>query len=112
MTAPAQTFDEDTGRVLVLRAHVSNTGPRLDSGDDVAWCAQVCDPASPLVGLYAFGDTVAGAREALAVAAWAAVSEGELTPCGIALTDLAGIRVEAASAATYEAAWLATAVAD
>lgn len=106
------TTGQETPTLLVLPALVVRHAPTADGEEPAAWCAQVCDPASPLVGLYAFGDTLAGAREALAVAAWAAIVDGELTPCGIALDDLVGIRVVASTAATYDAPWLAAAVTD
>ena len=81
-----------------------------DPGSPGAWRAEVADPASPLAGLYAFGDSLPAARDALAVTAWAAVVGGELAPFGISAEVLAGIHVVVSTCATYGAEWLTSAI--
>lgn len=69
MTQPTLTT-ESSRTYLVLRAVVVHDDPGIPG----AWRAEVADEASPLAGLYAFGDSVTAARDALAVTAWAARS--------------------------------------
>jgi hypothetical protein len=89
---------------LVLRAAVVHDDP----GCPGAWRAEVADAASPLAGLYAFGDSLTAARDALAVTAWAAVVAGALEPFGPDV--FAGIHVVVSTCATYGAEWLTNAI--
>jgi hypothetical protein len=102
--------DESDGTFLVLRVAVAQDVP--EAGADARWCAHVCDPASPLAGIYAFGASLAEVRDAVAVLAWEAVTKGELAPFGYSASDLAGIHVALTSNTAYDAAWLTAAVAD
>lgn len=81
-------------------------------GSGTRWCAHVCDPASPLAGLYAFADTLTEAWDAVAVLAWTAVMAGELLPFGLSAGDLAGIHVAVTTSTAYDAVWLTAAVAN
>jgi hypothetical protein len=104
--------DESNRTFLVLRvAAARDESPGADASG-TRWCAHVCDPASPLAGLYAFADTLAEARDAVAVLAWTAVLAGELLPFGFSAFDLAGIHVAVTSSTAYDAAWLNAAVAN
>ncbi len=104
--------DESNRTFLVLRvAAARDESPGTDESG-TRWCAHVCDPASPLAGLYAFADTLAEARDAVAVLAWTAVLAGELLPFGVSAFDLAGIHVAVTTSTAYEAAWLNAAVAN
>jgi hypothetical protein len=105
-------IDESNRTFLVLRLAVAqdDTLGAADSG--TRWCAHVCDPASPLAGLYAFASTLNEARDAVAVLAWTAVLAGELLPFGLSALDLAGIHVATTSSTAYEAAWLNVAAND
>jgi hypothetical protein len=107
-----QTIVDEIDRTfLVLRVAAA----RDDSGGEVTgtrWCAHVCDPASPLAGLYAFADTLDQARDAVAVLAWTAVQAGELLPFGLDARTLAGIHVTVTTSTAYDAAWLNVAVAN
>jgi hypothetical protein len=105
MTQPILTT-ESSSTYLVLRVVAVHDDP----GSAGAWRAEVNDPASPLAGLYAFGDSLTAARDALAVTAWAAVVAGELAPFGVTADDLAGLHVVVSTCATYDAAWLASAI--
>jgi hypothetical protein len=105
MTHPTLTT-ESSSTYLVLRVVVVHDNP----GNAGAWRAEVNDAASPLAGLYAFGDSLTEARDALAVMAWAAVVAGELAPFGVAADDLAGLHVVVSTCATYDAGWLASAI--
>lgn len=98
--------DENDGTFLVLRVGVAQDVSRA-AGAEARWCAHVCDPASPLAGIYAFGASLAEVRDAVAVLAWAAVTAGELTPFGYTAGDLAGIHLALTSNTAYDAAWLA-----
>lgn len=114
MTNSSQTVIDGDGRTfLVLRALVSHSAHQVDpAGNDLSWCAEVCDAASPLAGLYAFGDSPRAAGEALAIAAWAAMNAGELVPFDVTPDGLAGVRVDAMTCAAYEADWLTAAAAN
>lgn len=105
MTQPVLTT-ESSSTYLVLGA----TAIHDDPGKPGAWRAEVNDAASPLAGLYGFGDSLTAARDALAVTAWAAVVAGELAPFGITADDLAGLHVVVSTCATYDAMWLANAI--
>lgn len=72
----------------------------------------LCDPASPLADIYAFGASIPEVRDAVAVLAWEAVTKGELAPFGYTESNLAGIHLALTSTAVFDAAWLATAVAN
>lgn len=80
--------------------------------DDGAWCAHVCDPASPLAGLYAFADSLEGVRHAVAKTAWSAVLAGELDSFDLTAAALAGVHVVATTCDAYEREALAVAVAN
>jgi hypothetical protein len=111
MANATQVIVDDTDRTfLVLRATVAHEAAATDVS--VAWFAEVADPANPLAGLYAFGDSFAAARDALAVVAWAAVEVGELRAFGVGPDSLAGIHVVASTCATYDGESLAVAVAN
>jgi hypothetical protein len=105
MTQPTLTT-ESSRTYLVLRAAIVHDDP----GCPGAWRAEVADAASPLAGLYAFGDSLVAARDALAVTAWAAVVAGELAPFGLGADVLAGIHVVVSTCATYGAEWLTSAI--
>jgi hypothetical protein len=62
--------------------------------------------------LYAFADTLAEARDAVAVLAWTAVMAGELLPFGLSADDLAGVHVAVTTSTAYDALWLTAAVAN
>jgi hypothetical protein len=97
---------ETSDTYLVLRAEAMHDEPETPGG----WRAEVADPASPLAGLYAFGDSLTAARDVLAVVAWTAIVAGELAPFGLTGDTLAGLHVVVSTCATYDAAWLAAAV--
>jgi hypothetical protein len=108
----AQTVVDEVDRTfLVLRVAAAQDGSSGE-GYGTRWCAHVCDPASPLAGLYAFADTLAEARDAVAVLAWTAVMAGELLPFGLSADDLAGVHVAVTTSAAYDALWLTAAVAN
>ena len=73
------------------------------SPDEARWCVHVSDPASPLAGLSAYGDTLPAARDNLAVLAWMTVVGGDLIDCGIQTIDVAGIHVPLTTSAKYDA---------
>ena len=106
MTQAMVTTTESSDTFLVLRANVSHDEPGIPGG----WRAEVADPASPLAGLYAFGDSLTAARDALAVVAWTAVVAGELTPFGMSADSLGGLHVVVSTCATYGAEWLTSAI--
>ena len=107
-----QTIVDEADRTfLVLRAAAAYDDSGA-AGSGTRWCAHVCDPASPLAGLYAFADSLADARDAVAVLAWTAVMSGELLPFGISADDLAGIHVAVTTSTAYDAAWLTAVVAN
>ena len=105
MAQPTLTT-ESSETYLILRATAVHDEPGARS----AWRAEVADAASPLAGLYAFGDSLTAARDALAVTAWAAVVAGELAAFGVSAEDLAGLHVVVSTCATYDAGWLANAI--
>jgi hypothetical protein len=108
----SQTMVDEANRTfLVLRLNAARDNSEFTDGE-ASWCAHVCDPASPLAGLYAFGPSLTAVRDAVATLAWAAVTAGELVPFGIFAADLAGIHVAVTTAAEYDAAWLAASVAN
>ena len=103
--------DENDGTFLVLRVAVAqdvSEGTSLEA----RWCGHVCDPASPLAGIYAFGASLSEVRDSVAVLAWAAVTAGELAPFGYTTENLAGIHLALTTTTPYEAGWLAVAVAN
>jgi hypothetical protein len=102
----AMVTTESSDTFLVLRANASHDEPGAAGG----WRAEVADPASPLAGLYAFGDSLTAARDALAVVAWTAILAGELTAFGMTADNLGGLHVVVSTCAAYDAAWLAAAV--
>ena len=102
----AMVTTESSDTFLVLRANASHDQPGAAGG----WRAEVADPTSPLAGLYAFGDSLTAARDALAVVAWTAIVAGELTPFGMSAENLGGLHVVVSTCATYGVAWLAAAV--
>jgi hypothetical protein len=104
--------DESDRTYLVLRVAVAHDHSDVAEATQTRWCAEVADAASPLAGLYAFGDSLATVRNAVATLAWAAVAGGELRAQGIDERSVAGIHVVVTTCAVYEAAWLATAVAN
>jgi hypothetical protein len=108
-----QTIVDASNRTfLVLRLAVAQDSSTEAAEGGTQWCAHVCDPASPLAGLYAFADTLDQARDAVAVLAWTAVLAGELLPFGLSALDLAGIHVATTSSTAYEAVWLNVAAND
>ena len=98
---------ESSETYLLLRAVALHDAP----GDPGGWRAEVDDAGSPLAGLYAFGDSLTAARDALAVTAWTAVVAGELAAFGVAADNLAGLHVVVSTCSTYDAGWLARAIA-
>jgi hypothetical protein len=82
------------------------------TGAEARSCAHVCDPASPLAGIYAFGASVSEVRDAVAVLAWEAVTKGELAPFGYGASDLAGIQLALTRNTAYDAGWLTAALTD
>lgn len=106
-----QTIIDDDATYLVLRVAAAPDGSESSPGD-ARWCAHVCDPASALAGLYAFGESLSEVRDEVAVLAWAAVAAGELAPFGYTAENLAGIHVALTTTTSYDAAWLAAAVAN
>ncbi len=106
-----QTIIDNGGAYLVLR--VAAAQDRTDGAtEDVRWCAHVCDPASPLAGLYAFGASLPEVRDAVAVLAWAAVTAGEIASFGYTTENLVGIHVAVTTTTAYAAEWLTVAVAN
>ena len=106
-----QTITDTGGTYLVLRVAAA---PDFGEGgtDEARWCAHICDPASPLAGIYAFGSSLSDVRDAVAVLAWAAVTAGELASFGYTTENLAGIHLALTTTTPYEAGWLAAAVAN
>jgi len=112
MTDLSPTLLDDNNRsYLVLRVAIAHD--HTDGApSQTRWCADVADAASPLAGLYAFGSSLPAVRDAIATHAWAAVVAGELCPYGVDAHSVAGIHVVTTTCDVYEAAWLATAVAN
>ncbi|HEX8004127.1 MAG TPA: hypothetical protein VF519_15670 [Mycobacteriales bacterium] len=107
-----QTIVDEIDRTFLLLRVAAARDDGADEATGTRWCAHVCDPASPLAGLYAFADTLAEARDAVTVLAWTAVLAGELLPFGYTADDLAGIHVAVTTTTPYDAAWLNAAVAN
>lgn len=103
-TAPTVISDAD-GVYLVLRVAIAHDHTE-GAPSQTRWCADVADAASPLAGLYAFGDSLPAVRDAIATHAWATVVAGELHPYGIDAHSVAGIHVVTTTCEVYEAAWL------
>jgi hypothetical protein len=103
--------DENDGTFLVLRVAVAQDVSE-ETGAEARWCAHICDPASPLAGIYAFGSSVSEVRDAVAVLAWEAVTKGELAPFGYTTDNLAGVHLVLTTTTPYEAGWLAVALTD
>ena len=103
-----QTIVRDSSSMfLVLRAIAGRDDTEAPGA--TAWRAEVGDPASPLAGLYAFGESFAEVRDSLASFAWAAVVAGELAEFGITASDLAGVHLIVTTSATYDAEALTSA---
>jgi hypothetical protein len=102
-------IDESDATFLVLRVAAAED---VSAAAEVRWCAHVCDHASALAGIYAFGASLIEVRDAVAVLAWAAVMAGELAPYGYTADKLAGIHLALTTNTAYDAAWLAAAVAN
>jgi hypothetical protein len=99
----------EEGRWLVLRVFTDReTHPDQPYGSESAWRTEVCDAASPLAGLFAFGASLAESRAALAALAWQAIAAGELAP--VTTADLAGIKVFTISRKTFRSDGLTEAV--
>lgn len=109
--AAATVIGEDDRPYLVLRVAVAHDHTE-GAPSQTRWCADVADPSSPLAGLYAFADSVGAVRDAIATCAWAAIAAGELRPYGIDVDTVAGVHVVTTTCDVYDAAWLATAVAN
>ncbi|HVF05289.1 MAG TPA: hypothetical protein VNA20_10640 [Frankiaceae bacterium] len=113
MTDLSPTLVDDSNRTyLVLRVAVAHDHAEAAAATGTRWCADVADAASPLAGLYTFADSLPAVRNAIATLAWTAVAAGELRPYGIDADNVAGIHVVTTTCDVYEAAWLATAVAN
>ncbi|HEV2889139.1 MAG TPA: hypothetical protein VGX28_02080 [Frankiaceae bacterium] len=108
----AQTVVDDVDRTFLVLRVAAALDDSAGDGCGTRWCAHVCDPASPLAGLYAFADSLADARDAVAVLAWTAVMAGELLPFGLSADDLAGVHVAVTTSTAYDALWLTAAVAN
>ncbi|HWL37498.1 MAG TPA: hypothetical protein VNQ77_15035 [Frankiaceae bacterium] len=97
------TMDHRNRRYLVVPvALVADDAPGR-APDEARWCAHVCDPASPLAGLYAFADTFRSARDAVAETAWSAIAAGDVAKFGLTAAMLAGLYVVATTCEVYEA---------
>lgn len=107
----SSTLADSDGTYLVLRVAVAHDHTE-GTAAQTRWCADVADPMSPLAGLYAFAESLPAVRDAIAKHAWSAVVAGELRPFGIDAHTVAGIHVVTTTCAVYEAAWLATAIAN
>ena len=107
-----QTIVDEIDRTFLLLRAAAACDDGAGEGSGARWCVHACDPASPLAGLYAFADSLAEARDAVAVLAWTAVMAGELAPFGYTVHDLAGIHVAVTTSTAYDAAWLNDAVAN
>ena len=104
-----QTIVRDSSSTfLVLRAIAVRDDAEAPGA--TAWRAEVDDAASPLAGLYAFGESFAEVRDSLASFAWAAIVAGELAEFGITTSDLAGVHLVVTTSATYDAEELSAAV--
>ena len=76
---------------------------------DGQWYAQITDPASPFVDLFAWGSTVDAARESLARTIWAAlINEAEgFAYAGLVAERILAVRVLITTRKTYSSANLA-----
>ncbi len=76
---------------------------------DGQWFAQVADPSSPFVDLFAWGPTVAVAREGLARNVWAALTSDAkgFAYAGVVADRVIAVRVLVTTRKTYSAANLA-----
>ncbi|HEU0132978.1 MAG TPA: hypothetical protein VFQ85_18520 [Mycobacteriales bacterium] len=106
-----QTIIDNGGAYLVLRVAAAQDHAE-GATEDARWCAHVCDPASPLAGLYAFGASLLEVRDGVAMLAWAAVTAGELASFGYTTENLVGIHVAVTTTTPYDAEWLTVAVAN
>lgn len=104
--------DDIDGTFLVLRIAAERENSPDSTCEQPGWCAHVCDVASPLAGLYAFGASLDAVRDGLAILAWEAVTKGELEPFEYTVHNLAGIQVALTSIKDYDAEWLIAAAAD
>lgn len=101
--------DEESRLFFVLPVSGELDMSDAHSPDEARWCVHVSDPASPLAGLSAYGDTLPAARDNLAALAWATVVGDELVDCGVQTIDIAGIHVLLTTSAKYDARALAVA---
>lgn len=101
--------DEENRLYFVLPASGELNVSDAHSPDEARWCVHVSDPASPLAGLSAYGDTLPAARDSLAALAWLTVVGGELIDCGVQTIEVAGIHVLLTTSAKYDARALAVA---
>ena len=90
--------DEEDRVFFVLPASAELDVSGAHSPDEARWCVHVSDPANPLAGLTAYGDTLPAARDNLAALAWTNVMGGEL---------LDGIHVLLTTSTRYDARALA-----
>ncbi len=97
-----------TGPVVMSVVAVADRPDR-----DKQWYAEITDPASPFVGLFAWGRTVGAAREGLAQNIWAAlVSEADdYRPAGLDATVISAVRILITTRKTFSAASLSRALA-
>lgn len=93
--------------VLVVLA----VADRPDS--DQQWYAEVTDPASPFVGLFAWGRTVSAAREGLAKNVWAALvgEADDYGPAGLDVKRISAVRILVTTRKTFSAARLSRSLA-
>lgn len=106
------TVDHRNRRYLVVPvALVADDAPGR-TPEEARWCGHVCDPASPLAGLYAFGDSLNATRDAVAQTAWSAVKAGEVARYGVTAAMLAGLYVVATTCDVYDADALSAATAN
>lgn len=86
---------------------VSAVADRPDA--DGQWYAQVTDPASPFVDLFAWGATITAAREGLARTVWAAlISDAEgFVHAGLVAERVTAVRILITTRKTFSAANLA-----
>lgn len=112
MSDPTPTsIDEGERPFLTLKVEATRSDSAAANANSTRWCAEVCDPASPIAGLHSFGESLSASCDALATLAWAAVLAGELRRDGIDASSVVGVCVVVtACEAVYDAAWLNTAV--
>jgi hypothetical protein len=68
--------DESNQTYLVRRVAIAHEHPDCAGAEQTRWCAEVCDPANPPAGLYAFADSLVAVRDAVAALVWAAIVGG------------------------------------